>query len=288
MVGNSIVRVMFPQWQGGDNAAYRLGGELLGWLAPKSNCPVLKVDVPPTSDKVGMENGIVGRSILLKQANQVKEGLEKYSPDKVVVFGGDCLVDLVPFSYLSQKYQKKLGILWIDAHPDIMTKEEYENAHAHVLGLLIGNGDAEFLKFVGNPVDPARVMIAGINKPSDYEKRFLSSKNIRTVSPGEVKSGNDRLEEWIKQEGITHLAVHWDLDSLDPKLFRSLLFAKPDADEKFFEGVGRGELTLLDGVKLINKAAAYASVVGIGIAEHIPWDAINLKDALDKLPLLSE
>lgn len=288
MSASGIVRVIFPQWQGGNNPAYRLGGELLSWLAPQSDSKVIKVDIPATSETVRLENGIMGRDVLIAQAEQVADELEKYSPEKVIVFGGDCLVDLAPFSYLSQKYKEKLGILWIDAHPDVMSKDEYENAHAHVLGLLMGNGDTEFKNLVNRPVDPARVMIAGINKPNDYEKRFLAEHEIRTASPDQVKSGNEGIEKWIKKEGITHLTIHWDLDSLDPKFFRSILFAKPDADEKFFEGVGRGELRLLDVVNLMNRASQHASIVGVGITEHIPWDSINLKEALAKLPLLSE
>ncbi|WP_370540884.1 arginase family protein [Bartonella apis] len=62
------------------------------------------------------------------------------------MFGGDCLVDLAPFSYLSTVYGQSFGILWIDAHPDVMTPKQLAHSHAHVLGALMGNGDPDLLK----------------------------------------------------------------------------------------------------------------------------------------------
>ncbi len=41
-----------------------------------------------------------------------------------------------------------------------------------------------------------------------------------------------------------------------------------------------------DVVKVINVASEKTEVVGLGIAEHLPWDSLNLKNMLEKLPLL--
>lgn len=39
-------------------------------------------------------------------------------------------------------------------------------------------------------------------------------------------------------------------------------------------------------IKVLNDIAQIADVVGIGIAEHLPWDALALKNMLEKLPLI--
>lgn len=277
-----------PQWEGGNNRAYKFGAELLAWLAPKTNSPVINIETTPLGEDLPVKDGIVGKEILLKHLDQAAEAINKHQPDNVVMLGGDCLVDLAPFAYLSKKYQKKFGILWIDAHPDVMQAAQYENAHAHVLGMLMGNGDSDFVKRVDTPVETSRVLIAGINEPNDYEKSFLAEKGIQTITPEGIRSGKNDIEDWIKREGITHLAVHWDLDSLDPHNFRSLLFAKPQDDPKKWEGVGKGKLQLDEVVDIMRRASAVTSVVGVGIAEHIPWDSMYLKEVLEKLPLLNE
>ena len=65
--------------------------------------------------------------------------------------------------------------------------------------------------------------------------------------------------QWIRNQNIKYLAIHIDLDVLDFHLFHALLMAEP-------------------GVS----ADKYA-----GIAEHLPWDALNLKNMLAELPLIN-
>ena len=67
------------------------------------------------------------------------------------MFGGDCLVDLAPFSYLSSVYGQSFDILWIDAHPDVMTPKQFAHCHAHVLGALMGNAIPTLLKMSKHP-----------------------------------------------------------------------------------------------------------------------------------------
>ena len=36
---NKTLRLLFPQWQGGNNPPYYLGAKLLDWLAPAASGP---------------------------------------------------------------------------------------------------------------------------------------------------------------------------------------------------------------------------------------------------------
>jgi arginase len=113
-----------------------------------------------------------------------------------------------PFSWLSERYGEGFGILWIDTHPDVMTPAQYANAHAHILGALMGNGDHDLTHRVKRPVPASNVMIAGLHSPNAYEADFIRERGIRTVSPEAIRAGSQAIAEWIKAEKITHLAIH--------------------------------------------------------------------------------
>jgi arginase len=282
------LRLLFPQWQGGDNPPYHFGAKLLAWLAPEPTGPVEEVPVAePTGEPLRAEAGIVGRSALVLQQAEARRLIDRHQPDRIVILGGDCLVDLAPFAYLSQKYGDDLAVLWVDSHPDITTPEQYYNAHAMVLGNLLGQGDSEFLKFVGHPVAPERVMYVGLHDPSDWEAREIERLGLKNVGPDQLaREGTRPVLDWFKSTGAKYLAIHFDLDVLNPSLFHALLFAKPDLPPDAYAGVARGELTMAQAIELLNDVASVADVVGLGIAEHLPWDALALKHMLEKLPLI--
>lgn len=286
MSDSKSIRLVIPQWQGGDNPAYSLGSKMLDWLAPETDMPVFHVSVREPTGPLAKEDGIPGRSDINSQLAETWDILKEQEPQRIATFGGDCLVSLAPFAWLSEKYGEKLGVLWIDSHPDVQTADQYANAHAHVLGALLGNGDADLTKMVARPLDPRKVMIAGIHHPLEHEEKFLSERGIQTCSPEEVKSGGDAVMDWIETNGIEHLAIHFDLDVLDPRNFRSVLFARPGRGEHDFGDVAEGRIDIPDALNLIERAGSKAEIVGLTIAEHLPWDAINLKAMLERLPLV--
>ncbi|KEA53849.1 arginase [Mangrovibacter sp. MFB070] len=287
MSKSKTIRIVMPQWQGGDNPVYHFGAELLAWLAPKNDDPVVNIPVFAPDHELEDEQGIMGRKEVVEQLKAAERAIQEHEPEKIVVLGGDCLVDLAPFAWLSQRYGENFGILWVDTHPDIMSPEQFSHSHAHVLGALMGYGDKDLTQVVNAPVPAKNVMIAGLNEPNEYEIGFLAEKNIQSCSPEEIQSNTPRIRNWIKENNITHLAIHWDLDVLDYYKFRSVLFAEPNIDEAVWDGVGKGKLTLTDVENLIQEVNKLTEIVGIGIAEHTPWDAINLKNTLSKLPLFS-
>ena len=97
---NKTLRLLIPQWQGGNREQYFFGAKLLNWLAPESEDETVEVpvDKEPTNNET--RDGIVAKDTLLKQYKKTFEILNEKNPDKIVVFGGDCSVELAPFGYL--------------------------------------------------------------------------------------------------------------------------------------------------------------------------------------------
>lgn len=284
---SKTLRLLFPQWQGGNNPPYHLGSLLLSYLSPESDGPIesVPVDEPTTAPQAEVD-GMTAKPQIIRQLNDAAALIEKHNPDSIVVFGGDCLVSLAPFSHLLNKYDDKLGVLWIDSHPDVQTAKQYPNAHAHVLGALIGTGDKDLVAHVATRLNPSKIMIAGIHDPLTYEAEYLARHNIATIGPEQVKNDGKEVLEWIDREGIEYLAIHLDLDVLDPSLFRSVLFAMPGRGKHDFGDVAEGKLTIEDVLNLIAQATSKTVPVGLTIAEHLPWDMLNLKNMLSVLPLM--
>jgi arginase len=84
---------------------------------------------------------------------------------------------------------------------------------------------------------------------------------------------SESIKDWIEQNNIKHLAIHIDLDVLDLKAFRSLIFFNLEALNDFSAAETMQIPWLL---KLLKELSKETDVVGLGITEHMPWDAMNL------------
>lgn len=281
---SNTLRLIMPQWQGGNNPPYSFGAKLLAWLAPESgNTPQVEVPVVPyDGSELPTENGVFAQTILLQQQRSARNIIEAYQPERIIVFGGDCLVSQAPFAYLNEKYNGKMGVLWLDSHPDVSTPEMYMNEHAMVLGNLLGNGDSAFSQEVKVRLDPELVMYGGLRETSQAEAEIVNQLNLRKAGPETLADDSGPVLEWIEEKGIKHLAIHFDMDVLDPTLFRSLLFANPDGTKI---DAPSGKMTLSQISRLIGDVSKQTDIVGLSIAEYLPWDALNLHNFLTSLPI---
>lgn len=284
IMNEKTLRMLMPQWQGGNNEAYTLGAELLAWLAPENDDPFVEVPIENNPEKIEKKEGIVAREALLKQVDAAQNLISAHEPDRIVMFGGDCLVGQAPYAYLNERYEGELGVLWIDSHGDISTPNEMTNANTMVLANLLGEGDEEFTSKVDVPLNPENVMFAGV-KPKDFETERIEKLGLHIAGPEKLKENSDLILQWISDQNIKHLAIHFDVDVLDPKLFRSQIFAKP---EPVTVDWAEGEMTLSQIARLINDVSNKTDVAGLGITEHMPWYAINLKKFLEELPILNQ
>lgn len=114
------LRLVMPEWQGGDydlsvgsGELYPLGARLLAFLAPRSGCETVEVPIAPYRPDHAREkeNGVVNQQAVLTQMRAARAILEAKQPDRVVCFGGECLVSYAPFDYLNGRYKGKLGVL---------------------------------------------------------------------------------------------------------------------------------------------------------------------------------
>lgn len=158
-----ILRRNVPQWQGGGQPLDHFGTQLLGWLTSHPTGPEFTVTVSPTTDAdLPVERGIRARGAVLAQTDAAMAILRREAPDRVVVLGGDCRVDLAPFAYLNDRYAGDLAVLWVDAYPDVMTAGHTPNTRAMVLRHRLGEGDPELAARAPRPPAPANVMYAGL------------------------------------------------------------------------------------------------------------------------------
>ncbi len=285
----NTLRLIMPQWQGGALEAYHFGAKLLDMIVPaeKSNVATVTVSEPDGAE-LPLEDGIIAKSALLSQADSAAKILNENKPNKLLILGGDCLVDLMPFAYLNEKYDGDLAILWVDSHPDILTKEHYSHAHAMVLANLMGIGDKDFTDRVPLPIKPSNIMYAGLYDMMPVERAFLDKHQIGWATPNELAETSQPILDWFKSTGAKHLAVHLDLDVLNPAIFRSLYFSNPKDTAETFASIPQGRMLMTEVTRLLSDVSEVAEIVGLGIAEHLPWDTIALKKMLEKLPLIRE
>lgn len=149
------------------------------------------------------------------------------------------MVSQASFDYLHGLYENT-GIIWIDAHRDVSTvKDNYPNAHAMVLGSLMGYGDS-------------------------------------SLSDDEIRAFTKRFE---------HILVHLDIDVLDAALFHSTCFANKDL---VGDGSGSGKMTIEKLADVMKCIADNSDVVGLTIAEYLPFDEHKLRNMFSKIKLLTE
>jgi arginase len=282
------LRLNMPQWQGGNIPAYHFGAQLLAWLAPPADGPVETVSIkePQPNEIAIISDGMRGRSAVIRQAREARRLIEKHQPARILTLGGDCLVDLAPIAYLNKHYGGEVGVLWIDAHPDVTTQEEYPNPHAHVLGALLGRGDPDLTGEVEVPVAPARVMFAGLDSWGPVEDEAIRGLGLRHAGAAALAETSAPVLDWIAEQRIEHVAIHFDLDVLDPAVFRPLNFNEPGLPPDAYPGVPRGRMLPEQVVRLLSDLAGACDVVGLAITEHLPWDTLAMREMLRRLPLM--
>ncbi len=185
-----------------------------------------------------------------------------------IVLGGDHSLSLG--SVRGAARQKKLGLIWVDAHGDFNTHETTPsgNIHGMPLAALAGLGH-DRLVFLDDPnpgsrvaVDPSRIAIVGARSLDEREKENLRGAGVRVFSMHEIDSDgiNNVMQQaiHITTRGTDGIYLSIDMDGIDP------LYAP---------GVGtavQGGLTYREAHLICEMLAETGKVVGIDVVEVNP------------------
>lgn len=280
------IRLLYPDHVSGGLDTYYFGAELLCHILPRNeNQPVVRVEItPPDGSPKEVKDGIYAEDEVLSGILDAQKKLNEERPDRVITVGGSCIVSLAPFDYLHGLYENT-GIIWIDAHPDVSTiKDGYPNAHAMVLGSLLGYGAEQLSARMKNRFFRAdEILYVGLQPIHDYQEHFLKSAGVKYkiqdrsfVSADEIRKFTERFE---------HILIHFDIDVLNERFFHSTYFANA---ELVGDGSGGGKMTMEKLAEIFSVITENADVVGFTIAEYLPFDEYRLHRLLSGTGLFTD
>ncbi len=241
------------EWQGCESPQLEIGAravacELFG------DSPHLDLG-PSDFDSLEMRDGVFALDCVAARFLRALQELELAAPERVFTIGGTCGAEAAPVAYLSGRYER-LGAVWFDAHGDLNTAASSPSGHFHgmVLRTLLGDGPAEFTDHVAVPLDPARVVVAGVRDLDTAEREYIESAGVGLVE-GWPQDTALRIIDGLRAAGTTQLYVHIDADVFDPAGYGDALFSVPD-------GPSLGSVA-----SVIREVVDAFEIVGVGVVE---------------------
>lgn len=146
-----------------------------------------------------------------------------------LVLGGDHSIAIGTISGVSsafQKQDKKLGVLWIDAHGDMNTHETTPsgNIHGMPFAAILGKGTPELISVNGDfqKIKPQNAVLVGVRSLDLREQKLIRESGI-TVYTMEDVDKRGIFEVMLEAVEIASnytdgLHMSLDMDALDPQI----------------------------------------------------------------------
>lgn len=149
-------------------------------------------------------------------------GEQAVNEDSIPLFiGGDHSVALGTIGGVSAA--RRTGVIWVDAHGDFNTHETSPsgNIHGMPLAALCGYGRSELVDLgrKGRKIDSKDVILIGIRDLDPGEQRLLRESNATVYTMREIDEvgiAEIMRRALAKLEGVSHIHLSLDMDSLDP------------------------------------------------------------------------
>lgn len=141
-----------------------------------------------------------------------------------LILGGDHSIAIGTIAGVANNYDN-LGVIWVDAHGDLNTRETTPtgNMHGMPLAVNIGIGDERLTHLNGfmPKVKPENVILIGIRDLDVGEIELLSEKKITYYTHHDIERlGIDQIMEQMRNQfyrnGVKNIHLSFDLDVLDP------------------------------------------------------------------------
>jgi len=189
-----------------------------------------------------------------------------------LIIGGDHSITIASFSAVAEHYRKthgpdaKVGLIWVDAHPDLNTPESSPsgNLHGMVTRILLGDGPAS-LTSLGSAkpkllaANLAQIAVRDVDAP---EKEFIKSSSVCVVTMKDIDmhgvyQGMKRCIEAASQDTVG-VVVSFDLDSCDPAI-------APGVDTPV-----RGGLSFREAHLIMEMVANIPNLLALELVEYDP------------------
>jgi len=144
-----------------------------------------------------------------------------------VVLGGDHSIAIGTIAGLARHFigqQRRMGLIWIDAHADMNTPDSSPsgNVHGMPLACVTGSGPAELTGLAGSVpmVAPANIAVVGLRSVDEIERLNVRGTGVHAFTMRDI---DERGMTTVMQQAI-HAAssgtagfhVSFDMDAVDP------------------------------------------------------------------------
>jgi arginase len=238
--------VLAPLWYGSERTGAEMGPEAIvaeiteglrwderGDVRDRIQ-PHLPLTVPPVPNARGMLHrrdltflepiSSLSRDLADAVSRSIDEGVMP------VTIGGDHAVAIGSIQGAARTCER-LGVLWIDTHPDINTPRTSFSGHIHGMPMAVVTGmvtnempDISNLAGRVPAVRPEDVCYLGIRDIDMPERRAIRNFGIWSLTMEEwsdvgIAAGLHRALEHLAAQGVDAVHVSFDLDVLDPSVF---------------------------------------------------------------------
>jgi arginase len=144
-----------------------------------------------------------------------------------VVLGGDHSIAAGTLSGVAahfKKKEKKIGLIWLDAHGDINTPESSPsgNVHGMPLATAMGYGATELVELQGfkPKVEPQNISLVGIRDLDSQEKKLAKKSGVHVFTMRDIDERGMRevMSDALKyaMDDTDGISVSLDMDFVDP------------------------------------------------------------------------
>ncbi len=188
------------------------------------------------------------------------------------VIGGDHGISIATISaasaHLKNSFGKQadLGVIWVDAHPDLETPNEciagdlHSTSAAHLLGM--GNKELCHLGGFSPKLKPNHLIYVGLRDVVLSEKKIIHNQNIEHYTTSDIDlMGMHKLCRRIfarMEKETSGFVVSFDIDALDPTIAPGVQYKE------------RGGLTFREARTIMEFAAQSPKLMGLEIVEVMP------------------
>lgn len=144
-----------------------------------------------------------------------------------LILGGDHSIVMGSLAGLKSYYDdKRIGVLYVDAHGDFNTPETSPtgNIHGECLAASAGYGLPELVNLYkeGRKVDPKNICYVGCRDLDVNEKKLMKEAGVTVFTMSDIdRMGFDTVVNKVKLFFKTHcdvVHISFDMDSLDPSI----------------------------------------------------------------------